>query len=476
MSTETSFPNPKRGKFEDKDENCRLRYGLNVHCLAEIFQYLNSDDLYTVGEMNEFYRQIINDLVISKHEVDFNKLFERYIKISKMFDRYGTKIRKFYFSDYENNNGIHKLVQLITKYCAIDQLKSVRMNCQSLVNLPIQFKNIELFDYTGKAEIFLYEPHLYVPLSESLRYLRLANINLDPNFDWTKLKNLTQLYLKDVYEINEENFIEFLKLRPKLEAFQHDGFTFEDSTANICKMMAKYCGNHIQYYSGELLPVQDDSLDGPVRDLYGFLSGFKNVKMVSLTSHQVCGGDLFDSMKRLTENNTVEMLSIEYSEEDYILENDVYCIFQEHSNLRAFNMNKFRHLKTIEFVRPVIKCDIRHGKMCHSFKLLSVYSSQILWNVENLSIRSIAQDCNIIKFAPKLRRLGLNIFELTSSQATEILSMLESIFLKRNNGPNKGDLIEIKFENEDNLKLFAEIDGRKDFIKLSEGCLMADLF
>lgn len=45
----------------DKDANCRLRHGLNVHCFAHIFQYIDSADLYTVGGMNEFYHHRFGD-------------------------------------------------------------------------------------------------------------------------------------------------------------------------------------------------------------------------------------------------------------------------------------------------------------------------------------------------------------------------------------------------------------------------------
>lgn len=47
-------PSTSQQVIEDKDAHCRLRHGLNVHCLAQIFQHLNTKDLYEVGGMNEF--------------------------------------------------------------------------------------------------------------------------------------------------------------------------------------------------------------------------------------------------------------------------------------------------------------------------------------------------------------------------------------------------------------------------------------
>lgn len=74
---------------KDKDANCRLRHGLNVHCLALIFQYLGIQDLYEVGEMNEFYKEIIKDLVIGKYYINCN-LLGNLISIRQLFERYGS--------------------------------------------------------------------------------------------------------------------------------------------------------------------------------------------------------------------------------------------------------------------------------------------------------------------------------------------------------------------------------------------------
>lgn len=104
---------PKRIKLEDKDANCRLRHELNVHCLAHIFQYLNSADLYRVGGMNEFYNGIINDLVIPKHKVDFGQLCRQGITIPEMFERYGTKIQWIIFLYQNAKSTINHLFESI---------------------------------------------------------------------------------------------------------------------------------------------------------------------------------------------------------------------------------------------------------------------------------------------------------------------------------------------------------------------------
>lgn len=85
-------PSPSEQYTQNKDANCRLRHGLNKHCLAEIFQHLKSVDLYTVGGTNEFHTKTIPD-----HSVNFYTLFEENITFSQVFERFGRRMRKFFF-------------------------------------------------------------------------------------------------------------------------------------------------------------------------------------------------------------------------------------------------------------------------------------------------------------------------------------------------------------------------------------------
>lgn len=468
--------NSKRMKLEEEDENCRLRYGLNIHCLAEIFQYLDSGDLYIVGEMNEFYMQIINDLVIPKHTVNFSKLFERRIKIRKMFETYGPKIQKLYFFDFENKYATDMLMKSITQYCGNDQIKSAVMSCcyldKTTVVLPIQFEKVQKLNFEGNS--CMDQPlRLSAQLSESLRYLRLADINLDPNFDWAKLKNLTELYLHEVNGINVNNFIEFLRLRPNIKIFHHSGDSFKGSMQHICEAMAKYCGNHIQNYYGEMAYIPNVRQPPAQNISYGFLSKFKNLMEVRLVTHQLCGGDLIDTMKQLAENDTIETLRIKYSEYDMDGWSDGNCTFQAQPNLNGFDMNNFSHLKTIKISGHLMPLDepfgdFHHHKVCNPFKLLTVYGSQILATVEKLTISAMPQNCSFIKFARKIRHLDLYVEKITFAQTAKLLSILRRIFQDRNNRLTSGQFVSTKINNKHVYEISDdEFNGRSDSIKLS---------
>lgn len=463
---------PQLLHIQEIDVNCRLRHGLDAHTLAHIFQYLDSDDLYTVGGMNNVYKHLINDLVIPMHTVNFDNLYKRGITIPQMFERYGRKIRKIQFkNDLYEYDATERLVQSINKYCSADQLRMVRLGAHftpSVVNnLPIQFRKVEKLKFKGNGQQF------WVQLSESLRVLSLYNVDLAPNFDWTQLRNLTELYLISVEGINVKNFIGFLRQRPKLQVFHYDSKTFGNSTQVVCEALAQFCGEKIRDFCGPLRPIPEDII-APARNVYDFMSQLTNIKTLCLATHQFCGSDLVDPMKRLARNNTIEKLHIVYTEIDMRINPDVNCFFQKKPHHKGLDMKQFSHLKRVNITGPFSEIpQFYHGQVCDPFRILSKYSSQILANVENLTIASTIEDMDFIQFAPKLRQLNFFCSMQTPEKAAKILSHLESILAKRKNNSNNqqtgADVIEIHFSCRHVMQLFAEIDGRSDSIELYFG-------
>lgn len=84
--------------------------------------------------------------------------------------------------------------------------------------------------------------------------------------------------MRIVNEINIENFIEFLRDRPRLKVFHYDETTFKDDTQNICEAISEYCGNEIRDYE----ELSFDLKEEPLQKTYDFISGFKNLKRVHL--------------------------------------------------------------------------------------------------------------------------------------------------------------------------------------------------
>lgn len=426
--------NSKKTKSAYEKKYCRLRHGLNIDCLAHIFQYLDSRDLNTLGAMSSTYEDIIRDFVIPKHEIKLSGLSERRT-ILKIFKRYGTKMQKLYFNDSNNAFNVEDLAKSIQQFCPADQLKCVQIYCRSnrvdskIVLLPSHFQKVTKFVFHGANRRLQ-----TIDLSESLCHLDLAELDLKPKFNWKKFQNLRELHLKLVFGINVKKFIEFLRQKPNLEIFHHDQFAFGDATQDVCEAVAKYCGNQIQDYSGVMAPAQNT---------HNFLSGFKSLKKVCLTTYHSCAGDLVDAMKRLAENDTIEMLQIKYSPINIQATRD--CIYKGRSNLNGFDMGHFSHLKTVKiggFVEFETIRELLRIKVCSEFNLFDAYSAQILSNVENL-----AAPCswNFFPCTPKLRHLTLYAHFGYSNREYVIALILFCILFMRNDGKNKDDTIYVTF-------------------------------
>lgn len=437
---------------EDKDANSRLRYELNAHCLAHIFQYLGTMDLYTIGDMNEYYSQIINDLVIPYNRIDFEVFCLRKMSDQKFLEKHGKQIQKIRFYN-QNGKTLRKLSQLITRYCAIDQLTdvSIVLNRKIIpdIKLPLHFHQVNNFHIRGGFN----GTRLFAPFAESLQQLNLEGIKLHPKFDWTKLKNLRYLRLHYVRGFRYKNFIDLLSQRSQLETFYQMG-TVETIMHSIGEAMAKYCGNQIRAF-------QDlhryDGTRPP--DFYDFLSELKNVEEVRLTTKRICAGELIHPIKYLAQT-ALETLHITC----YVNAIHPRC----DCDLEIEPVENFSRLKTIK----INMLNTKQRSKCEIMKLFTRYSSNILSNVENVVILSEdgeAYNCKFIEFVPKLRQLVINGGEIepTTEQVSRLASVLKSIVQKRNIEENSDDFIEMKIPAK-YLLLFCEIIRFEKTIKLTE--------
>lgn len=173
--------------------------------------------------------------------------------ISQFFERHGAKVRKIYNFPFNRRN-----IELISKFCSTDQLKTIECVCESnsvqyeipIIEFPLHFHQIEQFKFRYHV-VYVNEPKLRLPMlfSESLQYLVLKNIDLLPRFDWTELMHLTKLYMYNVREFNIQNFIEFIRRRPKLKHFYLYSPLDDSIGEEIGEALGKYCGDQIEYFT-----------------------------------------------------------------------------------------------------------------------------------------------------------------------------------------------------------------------------------
>lgn len=111
--------------------------------------------------------------MIPKHQANFDRLRERGVNTPQVFERYGTKIREFYFCGWDEIKSFRDLIQSIQQYCSTDQLKNAKIHAHvTEVNFPIQFRKVERLEVHGGRV-----HSMSVQLSESLRYLTFLKEN-----------------------------------------------------------------------------------------------------------------------------------------------------------------------------------------------------------------------------------------------------------------------------------------------------------
>lgn len=471
-----SAPNKRPKLDEDPDANCRLRNNLNVLCMAHIFQYLNTRDLLTLGGMNDFYQQIINDFVISNHnhnDFDIN-IHDDNVALTEFFRRHGSKIRKLH--NIQLNESI---LQLIIQYCRIGQLKSVEFiltNFRSFhsdtVEQPcMHLRDVEKFMCAGPMlPINVYTFNMQ--FSSNLRSLKLSHINLDSNFDWNQLDNLNELHLDSVNGMNKSNFIQFLHQQSKLERFHQRYSLATDSRHDIYEAMAKYCNNQIRVLHDEMEPALK-------RKSYSFLLGLKSLKEIGFMYNSYCSKNLMYAFKMLAEIDTIETLVIHLRSHAFC---NFSCVVRRKNS--KIHIKQFTKLKTLRIYTNHAIEDAFSGRFtlnkhnkdpCSRIQLLIKYSAEILSHVETIEIivESEFRSWDFLKFIPKMGKLyfvkGAYIPDddhLWAAIAFDITSNLKMILQQRQQNYGHGnDSIELKCDDYF-FVIFDRIINMGDSIKL----------
>lgn len=282
--------------------------------------------------------------------------------IRKVFEKYGSKVRKFKFSadilgmyivylNFKYPECLQDFIELIIHHCSIGQLKNVQFEVPAesfdeilKLELPIHFRDVERFTFYGWVTHNHNIPsvRLNVSFSDSLRYLFLEDIELHPSFDWTECVNLTEIHLILVKGFNEQNFVNFLQRRPRLEYFCQKG-SLGNSMQNIAEAMADNCGNQMKMFRDM---GESRLLEPRYYDFYNFLSKFKSLKEICLPSSLFCAGDLISAITQLAENDTIEKFTIIHRLTlDQFGGKLMRCNFEESAS--KSNIRSFTHLKTI---------------------------------------------------------------------------------------------------------------------------------
>lgn len=335
--------------------HCRLRNGLNVDCLAEIFEYLENDDLVTIGQLDEYYQGIINKCVIKKRMIRFEDPKRLYWDVTallgndfqhgwKAFEMYGKNITRasFCLRSFYSEDTHSRIIENINKYCSPEKIKEIefflRTDCVWCRRNG---------DCNHKSRVI----SCVLDAMPALKKLTLIHAS-DWNNNWlnsTGMLNLTELILMNSH-IDKQSMIEYLRKRPKLQRFVNANSIAPDSLLEIGNALAEYCGDTLR----EFVDTEKEFFwHIPVQDVerYDFIPNLKNVKELELTTIFTCGSDLFYALDGLAKHNKLEKLKIrqhwysrDYQKVDgqtFILKNDFKILHTFEYEMKSFQMLEF---------------------------------------------------------------------------------------------------------------------------------------
>lgn len=440
----------------DENKMCRLKHGLNVDCLIYIFKCLNTDDLFSLCNVDVYFKEIIKNYVIPKCKLVFDARQNR--SNGELFELFEGKIRQI---SYFNNCNIAEFIRKMAKYCP-DGLKELEINNIPRIGLEKSInclnKSIKRFQATGHCLRDLERLTLRSRPQEKILYDILfghIEIPVIKELNWISLLNLKELHLIHLQNIDEECLIEFFCQRPKLEHFVN-----ELSIVNMKKIgevMTEYCADQIQIFRDQGSYAFGYIHESTIRTRYDFLSKFKNLKEVAISSFYTCGCDLRYPIEKLSQIKSLETLAIyrqrtfdhivgmtsEIVRSNFIFEQltqanfyrDIRCIVRRDV---GWKFDTFTNLKSLE-----INSDI-YPTNCPRKEFLIEYP-EIISNVEMVTVSGWRDRDDFFEFiaiVPKLRKLAMQNFGMkldNKERAIRPIAIAVEILKKRKNERSNAD-------------------------------------
>lgn len=424
---------------DDDDAYCRLRHGLNTECLMEIFEYLPVNTLLTLSAMDDYYKEIIREHVIHKKDIVFNQSVFGY---EKFFKTFGKRITSIIFHDYDFK--FDDLLLQMTKHCSEGRLRKFHLSViQSRFNLIVNdtivnkalhcLRNVNSISIEKSTNVTKYFFKQFWKRLEKLQTLKFTNMRLR-TLETRRVRNLTELHLVDV-TVSPEDLLKFLRhTGSNLQKFVNIESIREENVREIGEALVRYSGDNMRSYCDV---TDSHPLWYEIRLFkrrYEFLSGFKNLEEVTLSSICSSVNDLQCTMEICADLKKLKTLNAHVK----------FCHCMNHLFPdKEFNIkNGFDKLNAINiFTNP---CNANIAPPI-SFTFFTRNAAKISKNVRTLGISSpmgLIYPSALIQSMPELRKLSIgNAVQFTSN---DILNNLRHILMHRNDvEPNTNDSIEV---------------------------------
>lgn len=301
---------------------CFFRNALNTHCWAKIFDNLEPEDLLTLSSMDDHFQQIIHKHVIHNKKISFN-YENNHLNGTTIFEMFGQRIKKLAFSG--DSQAFCSLLEKIMQFCTSGQFDEVDIDLivstdtfyksdkWCMHRAHTYFSNVKSLsltnDYVCNGWINELIPIL-LQTAERLRRLKLRKMNIisvaSNIFDWDRLVQLTELEMMNV-NVVPGFMLGFIAKGPKIERFINVHSIETPDIEQIGNALANHCANSLLYFedTNSCLLYGHEYLAR-----YQFLSMFKNLRAMAVTTLYGCGSDLYFALNDLAEHDKLEQLAI----------------------------------------------------------------------------------------------------------------------------------------------------------------------
>lgn len=381
---------------------------LNSDCLVKIFEYLNLPDLIQLCKVDAYFYDLITSEIIARKRIDLGVLDKRMpnnqlvLKRSAIesFAMFGKFLKKLVVRGEDFN----LFLATIMTYCKPDQLTEVELEFKFNSALPSSLHRIDqsapFFSKLRRMKLLdisstgLYQ-HWLTKISEnatSIESLQLERVDIVGGW-LQKYQNLRQLIIHTARDISLDDLASCYEVNPQLNAFEYNG---TDDLKEVYLTLAACCPR-LHTFSDCHASNPYSRLGTEVISRYKFLSEFKHLDNVTLTSYTVSGHDLSHHLNVVTLAKISKFKVYMNWERPIALSADAKTQIIETQPFMALD-----NLKTVEFeILGIgdVDCDVRCEFM---FRFVSQ-----LRNIENIKFvgRSLTNVNSILQHSTNIRRL-----------------------------------------------------------------------
>lgn len=295
---------------------------LNPDCLAHIFDYLPVPQLAKIIELSDFFKDIINEHVISKKLIDFTNMAHDW-STDQFFRIFGKRMRKIKITEESTLGNFSHFLTLIMRYCEKDRLVDIDFKFET-TECSSELLQEALPFFTKLCRIKINDGFFEPESTDFLRQIALNATNLTTleyngyflDGNWSNvmgLNALTTLRLECHRASDSSNFFKFLTSLRKLKEFHISG-NF-DISPDI-KALAIACPD-LEIFHDKCLRNSYGNrpqIEPELEKRYVGIAGMKKLRDLGVTCFTLCGSDLHYTLMRLPK--TVEKLTVFMDFED----------------------------------------------------------------------------------------------------------------------------------------------------------------